>query len=139
MIHYIQYKKGYKYQLAVDYSVWIPIKPKTDLRSDSGFIFLSSEGLLTIKHGYAWDGPSGPAIDTPNFMRSSLVHDALYQLFREGVLHRSRRQEADLLLREHCLEDGMSKVRANWVYWAVNRFAARSSTAEGERQIIKAP
>ena len=47
----------------------------------------------------AGDGPSGPAIDTKNFMRASLVHDALYQLMRLGTLDKSRRQYADRLLQ----------------------------------------
>jgi len=48
-----------------------------------------SDGGLLIKAGYSWDGPSGSAIDTKNFMQGSLVHDALYQLLRENILYES--------------------------------------------------
>ena len=47
---------------------------------------LNTKGHLIIKRSYAWDGPSGPTIDTKNFMRGSLVHDALYQLMRHEHL-----------------------------------------------------
>ena len=82
----ISYKKGYKYQLVEAYTVKISIRPKKSVASPSEFIVLTADGLLTINKGYAWDGPSGPALDTCNFMRGSLVHDALYQLMREKLL-----------------------------------------------------
>ena len=75
---YIKYRSGYKYQLVEEYQVRVSLIPENDIKTD--FIELSTEGMLIIKKGYAWDGPSGPTIDTPNFMRGSLVHDALYQL-----------------------------------------------------------
>ncbi len=78
-------------------------------------------GLLTIHEGYCWDGPSGPTFDTKNFMRGSLVHDALYQLMREGHIDRSNRKAADKLLVQMCKTDGMSTLRATWVYRGVRR------------------
>lgn len=80
---------------------------------------ISEDGVVTLRRGYAWDGPSGPTIDTYTFMRGSLFHDALYQLMREGVLPLSTRKHADEILRDICLEDGMSKIRAAWVYRGV--------------------
>ena len=135
----IYYKGGYKYQLHQSYTVYINIKPSRNIVSPKGFIALDTNGCLIIHQGYCWDGPSGPTIDTPDFMRPSLVHDALYQLMRENSLPRSRRKEVDLLLRQMCLEDGMSKIRAWWVYSAVRVGAERSSTHHGIRPIITAP
>ena len=77
----IFYSKGYKYQLKREYSLLTRICPDDDIQTL--FVTLSKNGFLRIKTGYAWDGASGPAIDTRNFMRGSLVHDALYQLMRE--------------------------------------------------------
>ena len=74
----IAYKAGYKYQLKAEYVVQIDIKPAALI--DIEYLALTPTGALTIRKGYAWDGPSGPTIDTLNFMRGSLVHDALYQL-----------------------------------------------------------
>jgi hypothetical protein len=114
----ILYRKGYKYQLSTRYVTVIDIKPKKAIKTE--YIALTTKGKLTISKGYAWDGPSGPTIDTLNFMRGSLVHDALYQLIREGHLDIDQyRDDADRLLRNLCREDGMSAARALWVYLAV--------------------
>lgn len=113
--------KGYKYELVEDYRVVIPI---FGMSIDHRFIQLHPSGLLIIKKEYAWDGPSGPTIDTPTFMRGSLVHDALYQLIRSEALDVSFREQADKILRDICLEDGMNSIRAWYVYWSVRLFAA---------------
>ena len=128
----IQYKKGYKYQLDRNFSVFIPIKPVVLLKSGH-WLRLHANGLLKIRHGYAWDGPSGPTIDTKTFMRGSLVHDALYQLMRERYLdYRTDRKVADKLLREICIQDGMSRVRANYVYDGV-RLGGRKSAKPSKK------
>ncbi len=77
----IRYRSGYKYQLVDDYSVKVRVKPDENISTE--FIALDKDGVLKMNQGYAWDGPSGPTIDTKNFMRGSLVHDALYQLMRQ--------------------------------------------------------
>ncbi|MFO7558631.1 MAG: DUF1353 domain-containing protein [Desulfobacterales bacterium] len=136
----ITYKGGYKYQLKQDYTLDIPIKPRADLKPDHGFIILSRNGSLFIKNGYAWDGPSGPALDTQNFMRGSLVHDALYQLMREGYLdHRIYREKADRLLQQHCKEDGMISIRAWWVYQGVRFGGGLAADPDLNRPIRHAP
>jgi hypothetical protein len=82
-----------------------------------------------LKKSCAWDGPSGPTIDTKGFMRGSLVHDGLYQLMRDGLLdHEEYRKDADLLLKAICLEDGMSRFRAWYVYHGVRLFAGSAAT-----------
>ncbi len=97
----IAYKDGYKYQLKEDYVIDIRIRPDSPI--DTDYLFLTLEGQLTIKKGYAWDGPSGPTIDTLNFMRGSLVHDALYQLMRARHLDTERHKDsADRLLKKIC-------------------------------------
>ena len=132
----ITYRAGYKYQLAADYAVVVSFCPRETIATD--FIVLSSAGRLTIKRGYAWDGPSGPAIDTKNFMRGSLVHDALYQLMREGHLPQTYRRDADKELKRICLEDGMSAMRAWWVYEGV-RLGGGPSAARRKEEPISAP
>lgn len=133
----IHYRSGYKYQLEGGYSVRIPLRPPSTLRTE--YVRLSPSGLLTLKDGYAWDGPSGPAIDTKDFMRGSLVHDALYQLMREGFLDRGFRPAADEILRDSCIEDGMSRIRAWWVYQGVRLFGGPCAEAAAERPIEAAP
>jgi hypothetical protein len=136
----ITYKGGYKYQLKQDYTVEIPIKPDTDLNPAHGFISLSSRGEMRLNSGYAWDGPSGPTFDTLNFMRGSLVHDALYQLMRDGDLDdETYRKKADQLLRAHCREDGMTWSRAAWVYLGVRLGGGPSADPDRKRPLQNAP
>jgi hypothetical protein len=133
----IKYKAGYKYQLEENYGILTPIiLPMPVMNS---FIKLDMGGFLTIKAGYAWDGPSGPTYDSPSFMRGSLVHDALYQLLRADLIGQRYRETADAMLRDLCIEDGMWKWRAQYVYRAVRDFAMKAANAENEKKIITAP
>ena len=124
----------YKYQLMDDYSIQIDIKPVQNI--EFTFVSLSSEGLLTLRKHYAWDGPSGPTIDTRSFMRGSLVHDALYQLMRLGALdHKVYRKRADEIMKEICLEDGMFWFRAWYVYQALRIFAGGAARPQEEPEV----
>ena len=135
---YIKYKDRYKYVLWEDYRVMIPIYPPATLITD--FITLTTEGELTISKWYAWDGPSGPTIDTKNFMRGSIVHDALYQLMREMLLNsEEHRDVADKILMTICLEDGMSWIRAWWVYWGVRLGGGPYADPAFDHPVITAP
>ncbi len=134
----IAYNDGYKYQLKAAYTVDIDIKPATAIETE--YINLDAEGRLVIAKGYAWDGPSGPTIDTLTFMRGSLVHDALYQLMRESYLdHNSYREPADRVLQKICKEDGMWSLRAWWVYHGVRLFADPAADPSDKRPVIRAP
>jgi len=139
----IKYYSGVKYVLAETYQVQISIYPhETIIGGRYGmidYIQLSPEGLLTIKEGYPWDGPSGPTIDTKNAMRGSLIYDALYQFFREGKLPRDYRPTADRILAQICMEDGMTQLRADIWYEAIRVGAILASYPEGGRKLETAP
>jgi len=132
----IKYCDGYKYQLVQTYVIQTAVRPKEHIAHD--FISLEIDGVLTINSGYAWDGPSGPTVDTKNFMRGSLVHDAIYQLMREKLLDCGWRETADSELRRICQEDGMSWLRAWWVYKGV-RMGGESSAEWQEEDLLTAP
>ena len=134
---YIKYRSGYKYQLVEEYQVKVSMIPENNIKT--AYIELNTEGMLIIKKGYAWDGPSGPTWDTPNFMRGSLVHDALYQLLRNKFLEQKWRDEADEELRRICREDGMSKIRAWWVHRALRFGGGRAASPESRKKVHKAP
>ena len=102
------------------------------------YIILDTDGTLAIAAGYAWDGPSGPTFDTKNFMRGSLVHDALYQLMGNGLLPLTEREPADATLRRLCLEDGMSSIRAWWVYQGV-RLGGSLAASSPDKPALVAP
>lgn len=109
--------RRYKYRLQKEYIREIKIHPEYAIGNE--YVTLDSNGRLTITKGYCWDGPSGPTIDTPDFMEGSLVHDVLYQLMREGHISRDFQYYADKLLVEICRKKGMGKLRAWWVYNAL--------------------
>ena len=132
----IKYRDGYKYQLAEEYVYKVGIFPAADIHHE--YITLTARGEIVIRKGYAWDGPSGPTFDTKNFMRGSLVHDALYQLIGCGLLPLSDRAQADAELRRICLEDGMSSARAWLVYKAVRMFGD-TAAASPEKEPLTAP
>jgi hypothetical protein len=137
-MEYIRYRnRKYKYQLVEDYSVLTPV---IGHHIDQPFFILRDDGTLTIKAGYAWDGPSGPTIDTPTFMRGSLVHDVFYQMMRERLISVDYKLAADELLYRICLEDGMNRIRAHYVFEAVQRFGDSScEPGSSDDEIRRAP
>lgn len=133
----ISYKKGYKYQLIKTYRIKISIKPLEHILTH--FIDLTPMGWLVIRKGYAWDGPSGPTFDTANFMRGALIHDACYQLIRQGYLKSKYREPADRLLQKICREDGMNRLRAWYVYQGVHLGGKYAADPANKKKVIKAP
>ena len=134
----IKYKKGFKYQLVKDYKIRLSTTPPLQT-IDTPFISLTKLGTLTIKNGYAWDGPSGPTIDTKSSMRASLVHDVLYQLLRQGKLPQCWRETADNVFYDICIEDGMWAWRAKLWYRELRKFAAGSANPKNKKQSYTAP
>ena len=100
---------------------------------------MNKGGKLIVKCGYAWDGPSGPTIDTKNFMRGSLAHDALYQLMREDLLGIQWRVPSDRYLQELCKEDGMSSFRAWYVYKGLQVADGDAALPENAKELFEAP
>lgn len=157
----IKYKGGYKYQLSEDYilrandpvykTIAAYLKEKKLILTDATvaiipdkpivtqFLELDMQGNFLWRGGYAWDGASGPTVDTLSIMRGSLVHDGGYQLLREGLISMRYRLIFDCLLRYILIEDGAFKVRAWYWYIGVRKGGLKSSTCEGERKIIIAP
>ena len=138
----MKYKKGYKYQLVEDFILQEAIPESSEyavsLEVSGNFVSII-DGRIEIECGYAWDGPSGPTIDTKNFIRGSLVHDAIYQLMRHGLLDSSYRNRADELLRDICREDGMSRFRSWYVYMSVRMFGGKNVLPSASREVLEAP
>ena len=134
----MRYRGGYKYQLASDYLIATRVRPKRTIQTE--YLTLTRDGLLAIRKGYAWDGPSGPTLDTRNFMVGSVAHDALYQIMRLGHLDAERwREVADSELRRLCRQSGMSRLRAWWVYRAVRIWGSGAATVGAIKRIEVAP
>jgi len=132
----IRYSDGTKYQLRSD--CWLDtgilgydVKTK--------FIRLFPNGFMRLKDGYAWDGASGPTIDTKPSMRSSAGHDALYKLCRLGLLPADLHKVFDSLLERWSLEDGMWTLRAKLWERVLNRFGRNNLWPSKERPVKVAP
>jgi hypothetical protein len=122
----IRFAAGYKYQLRAPYTIRLPeIRPAHGAGTD--WLTLDVDGNLTIRAGYAWDGASGPTYDSKSSMRASLVHDALYQLMRLGLLDQAFRAATDEIFRRLCEDDGMFGPRA-WLWYHAVRIFAKPAT-----------
>ena len=102
--------------------------------------------LLTVRAGYAWDGTTGPSVDTRSMMIPSLAHDALYQLIAEGLLKPADAwvAVADANFKRLYLKmvsrRGLrwyERLRARWSYWAVDHFG--HARPEDARPVLSAP
>lgn len=134
----IFFRSGYKYQLAADYTLVITIKPALDIVTK--FIKLDTQGTLTIFDGYAWDGPSGPVIDTRENLRASLVHDALYQLMRLRLLNAKRdKDRADKLFKKLCIMDGVSHPVAEAYYLGLKIGGEPATDPKNQKKVYRAP
>ena len=114
--------KSYKYRLLKSYRIFINLVGNVNTK-----YFSLKNGWLTVKKGYAWDGCSGPSIDTKTNMRGGLVHDTLYQMLRDGYLPQGHghRKFADKLFKKILLQDGMFILRAEYYYFGVRKFGAK--------------
>ena len=138
-MRHIMYKKGYKYQLHEEYA----------FRFDRGSFLKECKAMfitydyerceLVAMPGYAWDGPSGPTLDTKTTMRGSLVHDIIYQLIRLEILPFGFWRNADRILDEILREDGMCRFR-RW-YWIKCLQLRRGNAAKprNRKKIHRAP
>ncbi len=123
--------KAYKYKLE-----------QTELRKTDiiGYSFstryfaMRGDGSLFVKYSYAWDGSSIPykkvlrvlsfwLYDPDRYCKTaSLIHDAICQAIREGLLPAKYKLQIDLLYKDMCIEGGMSIQQANRRYLALRKY-----------------
>lgn len=108
----IKYESGYKYQLKETAFFRTSLTTKSGEAVKLAFITMSPDGLILVKAGYAWDGASGPTVDSDSSMRPSLLHDVICQLMRLGYVDRGYISYANNLFQQMCVEDGMFQARA---------------------------
>lgn len=135
----MKYIKTHLYKYKVHETEYVNLSDPTLHGEYEGKFLSLNGGMLTIKKGYPWDGPSGPTFDTSNFMTGSLVHDALYELIRKGALPREAQNSADKLLVKMCRDRKMSWIRAAWVFTGVNWFGHYSTRPSEDDLVLEAP
>jgi hypothetical protein len=139
----VSYTGEYKYQNWENFGLYLPptfaLNEKLVYNPGPIYIVLTSEGFLSISKGYAWDGPSGPVKDTPENMRASLVHDALYQLIRQKILPASLRKAADKVFRKMCVHDGVPQWQAWTWYYGLRWLGSAAASPKNRKLIMVAP
>lgn len=116
----------YKYQVKKPFTIQTGITGGSAL---TDFISLQGYGLLMIRPYYAWNGSNWSSDEKAMF--ASLVHDALYQLMRMGLLSRKVfRKNADALYRDMCIAEGMWKPKAQFRYRMLRLFGKGSTYPE---------
>ena len=136
----LAYKDGYKYQLAEPFQAILPFSPRTVIANDfCSLVPQDGRSLLTVRKGYAWDGCSGPTIDSRCAMRACFIHDGLYQFGREGhFAHLAGwREIADAVLRDTAIQDGMWEWRAGMWHRAVRIAGAKHNQRPRDVKVIE--
>ena len=112
--------KAYKYELLEDekFVCAIPKEISTGYANIHNYI-------ITAITRYAWNGITGwpKWLKEPKCSRrATLIHDAIYQMIKEGLLGMYWRKTADLIFKRICIEDGMWKWTAWLFYYIVRLF-----------------
>jgi hypothetical protein len=141
----IKYRGGFKYQLAESVNI---LAPELTTFQYPGNQFLRLTGKadnteMCFGVGYAWDGPSGPMMDTKSAMVASLAHDAGAQISRNspvwGIDIRDQFIEANnKLFHRLCLESGMWRFRANYALWVLRKVDAYADP-KNKKRVMGAP
>ena len=122
MKHTIEYRESYRYVCEEDKSFQTRVKGYS-VEVEDGWVRLDEDGVIHIKAGYSWNGPSGPTRDTANTMAPSLVHDGLYQIFKEALIPaKNNRKLSDLTFLDMLKDNGMSWLRRRLWYRGVRWF-----------------
>lgn len=135
---YVKFRKmlvSFVYQLTEDVIIDLSEYAKCPHIKNTKSTFVEiQDNILLIKKGFAWDGPSGPTIDTKPFLAASLVHDALYRLISIGALERTPCSQlwADKMLLKVGIVCGMWEIRAKLAYYAVRIFGHKSTLPRKE-------
>lgn len=130
---YSEYK--YKFKVEENFSIELPYKIPDFVHPYASL----KDGILSIKRGYAWDGASGPIINTRDTLVASLVHDVLYQAMRLNLIKscKENRQIADKNFFEILKMNGVNSIRRKVWYFAVRLFGKKSTIKIQDNDKIK--
>ncbi len=124
IIEYSRVGGKYKFRLEA-YGVYVlpPCLAKEARKWNASDPFYTiKSGTISAQVGYAWDGASGPVLDTHRTLRATLIHDILYQAIRQHKIDRADRRLADRIMLAILKEDRMWFPRRLCWYAAVRLF-----------------
>lgn len=130
---YSKYK--YKFKVEENFSIELPFKIPDFVHPYASL----KDGILSVKRGYAWDGASGPIINTRDTLVASLVHDVLYQAMRLNLIKSSKenRMIADKNFFEILKMNGVNSIRRKVWYFAVRFFGKKSTKSLQDNDKVK--
>lgn len=148
---FVGYRAGMKYQQTGDRATQTPWKGVPSFKRRFSR-FDGDTGVLYIFDGFAWNGASGPTIDSDSSIWPSGEHDDFYGAIADGwgadqqaslaaqawqrwVL----RRKVDVFFARRLVECGMSKWRAQAWLWGVRKFGASHAEPEGRDELLTAP
>lgn len=124
MMHFFLEGKDYErigfrqWRVLKSFDTVCEFRPPEGKEIQTKFGFFNRKGILKIEKGFRWDGATG-ALDTPDIMKASCVHDWFCNAVDNGVLSVEYRRKGDDLFHRVCLEEGMPEFRAAYCHAAV--------------------
>jgi hypothetical protein len=128
---YIYYEPaGDGYQTIADFLLKMHVAPGYAGQSRSGLITFTSDGWVTIKSGFWWNG-ANVVIDDLKIMAASAGHDAIGELMDDCVLPiKIFRDVANQWFYLRMRNDGMLDFRAYYCFQGVDKFYKPRGTPE---------
>lgn len=134
MVFHKLYSGGY--QLAKDYWAQSRLMAGYPAKSKDGLVEQTAEGRMILKAGFRCDGPSGPTVDTEDFMPGAFIHDGGYKLCREGKVKpwTKWRKNYDKTIVAICETKGMGWFRRKYVYFFLRMFAGYAAKPQADEE-----
>lgn len=131
----MKYWNGFKYVVAETFTVRTAIKGYNIIEPLSS---LRPDGRLTVIMGYAWDGNSGPCIDTRSSLEASCVHDVLCDYVNQGLLPAALQPLVDQEYYTICVRKKMWWRRARWRMLAIRWYMTGKGSKRYTRKLLEA-
>jgi hypothetical protein len=113
----IAYTKADKFVLGRN--EWFDLDFAPMYEVESSYVKFTIDGVLMIKRGFLWSA-NFPAMNTENTKPASLLHDAGYDMIKDGLLPRKPFKDLfDMAMRDVLLECKILDARAWAWYMAV--------------------
>lgn len=117
------------YQLVDDFEWQTEIKC---YRVDTWYGALDTDGILTGRYPFAWDGPTG-ALKTKDFIAGSCIHDILCQFVDDGHLPQYLQCVVDGEMYRVNARQKMWRLRREWTYAAVRIYQQQKRAARKKK------
>ncbi len=134
-VNKLKYLQGMKYVLSEDIIFQTPV---LGYNITDQFFTLSENGKLLIRTGFAWDGASGPTIDTKDCLAASLVHDVFCICMRDYRISYAQWQPTiNKFFRDMCIANGMPVWRADLWHKGVTIGDAGNPIQGPDRKVLE--